>query len=223
MYEVGFVSLHRKIKNWEWYKDVNTFKLFVHCLIEANWTPARFRGHLIPRGSFVTSIRNLADGAGLSIQECRTSLNRLKSTRELTQEVTHDFSIINVVNYDVYQDNNFETNTRTNTQTNMQLTCNQQQYNNINNNNNINNLSLENVERIIKKNSYKVDAEEFIDCYKGQKIKNLKALLKSWNDNANKNANSNKRGFNNYTETFGASSDEQIMKQFNKYKKKLEE
>lgn len=32
----GWISLYRKILNWEWYSDANTFRLFIHLLLQAN-------------------------------------------------------------------------------------------------------------------------------------------------------------------------------------------
>ena len=121
----GFIKIHRKLLEWEWYDDIITFKVFIHCLFKANWKDAKFRGYDIPRGSFVTSIKKLSDelsGDGdenkISIQNIRTALNHLKSTCELTIKTTSKFSIITVNNYDLYQDPN--------TQPNKQLTSNQQ-------------------------------------------------------------------------------------------------
>lgn len=38
----NFVKLSRKMLNWEWYTDVNTKTLFIHCLLRANWKKERF-------------------------------------------------------------------------------------------------------------------------------------------------------------------------------------
>ena len=36
MLENGYVTIQRKIVKWEWYKNPNTFKLFVHLILTAN-------------------------------------------------------------------------------------------------------------------------------------------------------------------------------------------
>lgn len=121
----GYIKIHRKILDWEWYKDVNTLIVFVHCLLRANYKEQRFMGHIVPRGSFVTSIKNFSDECNLSIQQTRTALEHLKSTNEITSESTNEFTIINVVNYSVYQDNDFEINKQNNKRiTNEQQTTN---------------------------------------------------------------------------------------------------
>lgn len=100
----GFISIDRKILEWEWYLDINTKVLFLHCLIMANWKDGRFMGHDIPRGSFVTSLPQLAAQTNLSIRNVRTALSHLKATGELTVKAYSKFSVITVNNYSEYQD-----------------------------------------------------------------------------------------------------------------------
>lgn len=118
----AFIKLHRKMTEWEWYKDTNTFVLFIHCLLIANWKDGRFMGHIIPRGSFVSSYAQLAEQTNLSVQNVRTAINHLKLTGELTVKSHAKFSVFTVNNYCQYQDDN--------RQPNKQLTNNQQTTNN---------------------------------------------------------------------------------------------
>ena len=106
MNDEGYIKIHRKILSWEWYTDTNTLRVFIHCLLMANWKDGRFMGQDIPRGSFATSYPQMAKQTKLSIQNVRTAINHLKSTGELTVKKTPKFSIITVVNYCMYQDDN---------------------------------------------------------------------------------------------------------------------
>lgn len=101
-----WIKLFPKMLNWEWYKDVNTKVLFIHCLLNAQWKDGKFENIVIPRGSFATGRKKLAKELGLSEQEIRTALKHLISTNELTIETNNKFSIISVVNYDLYQQPN---------------------------------------------------------------------------------------------------------------------
>ena len=137
----GYILLHRKITNWQWYSNKNDRLLFIHCLINANWKDGCYNGLLIPRGSFATGRKKLAKEIGLTEQQIRTSLEHLKSTNEITIKSYNKFSIITINNYNKYQ-----TNTQ---QDNQQITNNIQKNNhNINNNKEINNIN--NKERNIK-------------------------------------------------------------------------
>ena len=129
----GFIFLHRKIFNWEWYDDANTFRLFIHCLLRANHKEGKWRGILIKRGSFITSRSILAKELKIGVQSVRTSLNNLKSTHELTIETSSEYSIITIQNYNDYQKLTSKL-THDQPATNPQLTTN----NNDNNDNNVN-------------------------------------------------------------------------------------
>ena len=115
MMKKGFVKFNRKIKDWGWYTDVNTFKLFFHLILCANYTDGTFLGVKILRGQIATSISKLAKETGLTQQNVRTALKHLESTgeitrnstRNLTSNLTHaqrgNFSVISIPNYDLYQ------------------------------------------------------------------------------------------------------------------------
>lgn len=142
MNDNGWIKLHRSILKWEWWDEPNTMRLFIYCLLVANHDEQKWRGTTIPRGAFGTTIRRLAMEAGLTVQQTRTALSNLQSTHEITQQSTHDCTIIIVNNYDNYQcsddeeqhteqHNNQHTN---NTQSTHEITHNQHTEQEINNN-----------------------------------------------------------------------------------------
>lgn len=81
MFTEGFISLHRKILDWEWYDDINVFRLFTHLLLTANWTTAKWHGIEILPGQRITSRETLSKETGLSTQQVRTALKKLQETR----------------------------------------------------------------------------------------------------------------------------------------------
>ena len=132
----GYILLHRKMVDWEWYSDLNTKVLFLHCLLKANWKEGKFQGREIKRGQFVTSLPQLAEETQLSIQQIRTALKHLKSTGELTDESTTKYRIVTVSKYDKYQCINRQDNSQaTDNQqtTNRQLTAIEERNKEINN------------------------------------------------------------------------------------------
>ena len=74
----GWICLHRQLLEWEWYGDINTKTLFIHCLLRANHKPKKWQGIDVPVGSFITGRKVLSVETGLSEQQVRTSLTRLK-------------------------------------------------------------------------------------------------------------------------------------------------
>lgn len=99
----GFIKIDRKILEWEWYKDEHTKNFFFHCILKANWKECKFKGIIIDRGQFVSSLPILSDELSLTVNEIRTAIKHLKSTGEITVKSYPKFSIFTVVNYDLYQ------------------------------------------------------------------------------------------------------------------------
>lgn len=105
MEELGsFVKVYRKFTKWEWYTDINTSRLFIHCLLCANWIEKSWQGTVINRGEFITSLAKLSVETGLTIKQVRLSLDKLKSTGEVACKSTNQYTLINVIKYDDYQD-----------------------------------------------------------------------------------------------------------------------
>ena len=99
----GWIKLHRKITEWEWYDDANTFRVFIHLLLTANHKDSRYRGFKIPKGSVVTGREKLAEALKLSERKVRTALDKLIESGEITKKTTNSFSVISICNYEAYQ------------------------------------------------------------------------------------------------------------------------
>jgi len=72
----GWIKLHRGLLEWEWYDEPNVFRLFLHCILKANHSDKSWRGSVIKRGEFVTSLQNLSSETKLSVQQVRTCLKK---------------------------------------------------------------------------------------------------------------------------------------------------
>ena len=99
----NFIKLSRKILDWEWYTDEHTKTLFIHCLLKANWKKGSFRGVSVKRGEFITSLQNLANETGLSVQSVRTAIKHLELTGEIESKNIKFGRLITVVNYEMYK------------------------------------------------------------------------------------------------------------------------
>ena len=99
----GWIKIHRKILHWEWYNDSNTFRLFMHLLLKANHKDKNYRGIVVTTGSVLTGRDLLSIETGLSVQQVRTCLERLKSTNEITINSSRQGTIIQIVKYKDYQ------------------------------------------------------------------------------------------------------------------------
>ena len=191
-----FLKLFRKLVYWEWYKDINTKVLFIHCLIMANWKDGKWKGISYKRGQFITSIANLAKETGLTIQQTRTALEHLQLTNEVTCKTTNKYTVITVLSFDKYQGEQQTkqqtNNTQNNKQTNKEVTKNQQQ--NKNNKNNKNTSEEINIKAAppdgggsdgkgeIPEGWTEQDEEEFQMMYEDNNWKTRKAWAEYWKD-----------------------------------------
>ena len=127
----GWIKLHRKILKWEWYQESTTFHLFIHLLINASHKDIKWKGIVIERGQLITGRHKLKKETKISEQSIRTSLERLKSTNEITIKTTNRYSIITLCNYSIYQLGIDDGDQHINQHINQQLTSNQPTTNHI--------------------------------------------------------------------------------------------
>ena len=185
-----YIKLFRKITDWEWYTDLPTCKLFIHILLKASVSGRKFRGQIIPAGSFTTSVAILASETGLSNQQVRTALKKLESTSEITCQVTNKYTQILVIKWGDYQSFIDTSNKQNNTQDNKQITIKQQSNNkqittiqeckNDKNINNIYNNTTSNINNLVNNYLSKVYADvkkENIPNYSKKCTQLMKLLL----------------------------------------------
>lgn len=99
----GWIKLHTKILNWEWYGDANTFRVFLHLLLTANFKPKRWKGIEVGRGQLIIGRKQLAEDCGISEKNVRTALEHLKATNELAIKPFSFCSLVTIKNYEKYQ------------------------------------------------------------------------------------------------------------------------
>jgi hypothetical protein len=121
----GWIKIHRQLLSWEWYSCTNTTRVFIHLLLTASWRNARWQGVEIPRGSVFASPETLATATGLSRQQVRTVITRLKSTSEITTKSTSKGTLITLCNFETYNSEETDSNQHFNQRDNQKLTSDQ--------------------------------------------------------------------------------------------------
>ena len=96
-----YIKLFRKMLNWEWYTDINTKVLFLHCLLKANWKDGSWHGYEYKRGQFITSLPSLAKETGLSIRQVRTALEHLLEGLKVLERLLP--ALYRTLSYDSFQ------------------------------------------------------------------------------------------------------------------------
>lgn len=99
----GWVKMYRKLLDWEWYSDSKMVHLFIHMMLKANHKPGKWKGHLIESGQFISGRKMLSAETGISERSVRTCLDRLKESDVVTIKTTSKFSLFEINNWDMYQ------------------------------------------------------------------------------------------------------------------------
>ena len=196
--------------DWEWYGNTNVVRVFLHCLLKANYQQRVWQGVTIERGQFITSVASMSAELGLSPKQVRGALMKLERANNLAIKGTNKYSVITICKYDDYQTIESkeckaerEAERQTNVKQNVKQKenkCKQTTSNNNNNNNNNKNTtpngdskkfrkpSIEEIrDYILEYGCYWVDAEIFFDYYEsnGWKVgrnamKDWKATIRTW-------------------------------------------
>lgn len=99
----GFIKLHRKITEWEWYGDTVVKVTFLHILLTANYKETNYKGINLKPGQLVTTIRQLSEETGQTERQTRRALGKLKRSNEVSIKGSNKFSVITVENWAKYQ------------------------------------------------------------------------------------------------------------------------
>jgi len=192
MLEYGWIKIHRKLVDWEWYDDDKAFRLFLHLLLTCNYEEKKWRGKVINPGERVTSYPKLSEELGWSVQQIRTALNKLKSTGELTVKTSNKYSLIEIKNWERYQDINSQVNSQATVKqqsnnTNVRKIRNKEEYKTFKK------PTIEEVSAYVAKKGYGVDPEKFWDSNEArgwmlgkQKMKDWRAAVRTWERNRKK-------------------------------------
>ena len=99
----GYIRLHRNIVDWCWYKNANTFRVFIHLLLNANIKPHKFVNVIIKRGEIATSYDKIAGELNLSYKQVRTAIEHIVRAGTGAVKQYPKFLVITVLNYNAYQ------------------------------------------------------------------------------------------------------------------------
>jgi DnaD/phage-associated family protein len=160
----GWISLHRKLIENPIFLKPDLLQLFIYCLLRANHKPNKiiFNGKemIIKRGQFITGREVLSKELK---QNGITTYKRLKILENLdilNIKSNNKFSLVTVVNYDLYQSDLEESNNKSNNKG----TTKEQPGNTNNNDNNYISSSSEGVSKIVayfQKHNFGIIDENF--------------------------------------------------------------
>lgn len=106
----GYIKLHRKFKQWKWYRSPYHVATWIHILLSASHKPIDvfFNGklHKLNPGEFVTSRHKLAVEIGISESHLENIIKMLENNHLLRQLKTYRSRVITITNWNDYQKSN---------------------------------------------------------------------------------------------------------------------
>jgi DNA-binding transcriptional regulator YhcF (GntR family) len=117
----GYVKLHRKIVDWEWYKNPRMTHLFLYLICQANYEEKEWRGTKVKVGQLISTASQLSVNTGISISTVRRVLKTLEKTGEISIKKCKKVCVITVCNYMRYLDFGADLTTNLTTQMNTKM------------------------------------------------------------------------------------------------------
>ena len=134
----GWITIYRKIQEKSWYKDSEYVHVWLHLILNANYTNKKIwinsKEVEVKRGQLLTSRKSISDKTGVQQSKIYRVLKRLENEQQIKQQKTNKYTIITIVNYELYQKSEQQNERKVNTN---RTTNEQQSEHNIINNNNI--------------------------------------------------------------------------------------
>ncbi|MFV0626620.1 MAG: hypothetical protein ACK5N8_04655 [Alphaproteobacteria bacterium] len=104
----GWIKLHRKILSWEWYRDANVLRVYLHLLLQANYEDKSWNGLELGCGDCYFTFQGLASDLGLSVKQVRLALNKLELSQNIVLKKSGKRQVATLVKYDLFQSERFE-------------------------------------------------------------------------------------------------------------------
>ena len=183
-FENGFVLLSRSIIDSIIFKNPELLQLWIYIIVRANHKKNSFSLKIgkgftlvsLNRGQLIFGRKKTATDLGLNENKIYRYMQKLEKLKKVNIETNNQYSIVTVLNYDIYNDlENYQRTTKrtTNEQpTNNQRTTNEQPTNTYNNDNNYKNVYN-------GENSLPADKKKLLDIflnYKNEIKKPLKEI-----------------------------------------------
>lgn len=231
----GWIKLHRKLLDNPIMKKPELLQLFMYCLLRANHEPETIifgeKEVQIKRGSFLTGRYSLEADLGCKAITLYKRLQKLKNLDFVTLNSNNKFTVVTVVNWELYQSAEEESNSKSNNK----ITSKEHQSNTNKNDKNDKNdkklkdicgdksprtqkftpPTIEEVKEYCLQRNNNVDPEKWIDHYTAKgwmigknKMKDWKAAVRTWERGNNSQKQQSKSTLGMLKEMYEEAGDE---------------
>lgn len=208
----GWILIHRKLQESQIWANDQPFDMrsaWIDLLMLANHADNEividYKPFIIRRGQYLTSVRKLSVRWSWSKDRTLKFLRLLKSLKMIEKESNNQRTLITIVNYEVYQDQQDTKRTQTSTQTRHGSDTGSPQTNNEKNEKK--NIFIvptaDEVRSYCQERHNTVDPDKFVDFYQSKgwmigknKMKDWKSAVRTWEKKEQKPDANNK--FNNF-------------------------
>lgn len=200
--ERTYIKLFHNILDWGWYNDTNTFRVFLHILLRANYKDSEYKGVKIPAGACVFGYNAWAKELGLSVRQVRTAITHLKSTGEVTIKTTSKFSVVSLVKWEFWQIEEGRATSKTTSRATSKRQASDKQATTSKDSKNIYTTpTIDMVREYVAENKMIIDPDYFFRYYetakwkdnKGKPIRNWKLKALNWNRREEERKNAGNR------------------------------
>src|SRR5690606_24965461 len=106
MVRSGYIRLHRRMLEWEWFTDSAVMHVFVYLLLSARWKDGKWKGIDVPAGSTITSYGTIAASCGLTEKQARRAMDALKSADVIRVTRAGKGQLVTLAKWEEYQEIN---------------------------------------------------------------------------------------------------------------------
>lgn len=99
----GWIKLHRKFLEWEWYNDIPCKVLALHLILSANFEENKYKGFVLKKGQLLVTWETLSSETGLTFKQVRRAVKKLEIGQFLGRERAGKNTLITICNYESYQ------------------------------------------------------------------------------------------------------------------------
>ena len=107
MSNLGWVAIHRKLKDKGYYKDSEVVHIWLHLLLSVNHKPNEFifngETRIIETGQMITGRKSIAEATGINEHKVDRSLELLERMGQIKQLKTTKNRLIIILNWEKYQ------------------------------------------------------------------------------------------------------------------------
>ena len=94
MFDNGFVKVYRSILTWKWYTDPEMMRLYFHLLLTVSYEEGEYAGIQLKPGMRVCSYNILAIETGMSLQQVKYCIGKMKSRGIILYKPHGNYSVL---------------------------------------------------------------------------------------------------------------------------------